>query len=644
MSTFPSSAFWLAQGSSRDLITFDEVAQLQTTNTLIQDERRRRTLWFDGRFLAAKDQTREQDYALTRFADLGRAGGMGVVSGLMVTHSAQATVTIDKGQGITPSGEQVLLPAAVTIDLTQIAEFQQLEVAFGLSRLPTDPPVNRSGLFILGLRPVEYTGNPVASYPTTVDGPRGVQDGDIIEAAAIVMVPYPDQGATTEILQRRSRVARTIFVENGALGVPENVLPLAMVAMDRGIIQWLDVFLVRREVGMEYGSVLGLGFAPRALREAHILQYLNQLSEVTTELNNSNRGQSFSASDYFEVLPPVGLLPTPSINPDFSQIYFPSQIQCDLTIIPDDELAALVEDGLSLTPIDLTAPGDELESSSILILVPVPRSDIPTFQAKLTTLTRSAPGVAPGVIFQRKPIDSLVALTALRIPPPVLNVVSPIDAAWKSALSRNAMLWYVRRRDFQLVKDGTPTVSDVQIVGEVWGVYDALSAMPGATPPATLNDRFTALRAKAKSEGITAMTDLFSGAAFAVSDKTNAAFPVAKVLVQGAIHEFEQLAALDFNGTKPVVGRFSDPNIGQGLAKFLALIPAANVAATNQALAESGAVPEADLLGQKLVSPDLTTLVGLVVTIVKTGAVDISAQIGKLLRARPEVASLEITS
>src|SRR5260370_37129782 len=125
---FPSTSFWLAQGSSRDLINTDELAKLQSTQTVIQDERRRRTRWFDGRFLAAKDQIREQDYMLTRFADLGRAGGMGVISGLMVSHTAQATVTIAKGQGITPSGEQVLLPTLISIDLTQIEGFQQLDV------------------------------------------------------------------------------------------------------------------------------------------------------------------------------------------------------------------------------------------------------------------------------------------------------------------------------------------------------------------------------------------------------------------------------------------------------------------------------------------------------------------------------------
>ena len=46
---------------------------------------------------------------------------------------------------------------------------------------------------------------------------------------------------------------------------------------------------------------------------------------------------------------------------DFSQLFFPSQIQCDLSIIPDDELAPLIEESLLLSPVNLTVPGDELE-------------------------------------------------------------------------------------------------------------------------------------------------------------------------------------------------------------------------------------------------------------------------------------------
>jgi len=634
---FASTSFWLAQGSSRDLINTDELAKLQVTQTVIQDERRRRTRWFDGRFFAAKDQIREQDYILTRFADLGRAGGTGVISGLLVSHTAQATVRIDMGQGVTPSGEQVLLPTSVTIDLTQIANFQQLVAAFGLSRLPSEPTINRSGLFILGLRPVEYTGNPIASYPTSVNGTRGVQDGDIIEAAAIILVPYPDEGATTEILQRRSRVARRIFVENAALGVPENVLPLAMIAMDRGVIQWLDVFLVRREVGMEHGSILGLGFAPRALREAHVLQYLSQLSEVITERNNSNRGQSFSASDYFEVLPPAGMLPSATIHSaDFSQLFFPSQIQCDLSIIPDDELAPLIEESLLLSPVNLTVPGDELESSSILILVPVPRAQIPSFKAKLTTLVNPLRSAAPGMVFQRKPIESLTALTALRLPPPVLNVVSPIDSVWKQALSTNPLLWYVCRRNLQIRKDVIGKRVTADAVTSLFNLTDALAK---STPQ--LTDRFTALRQnpKATSDGIASMTGLLTGTVF-VGSSTNS-----RMFLRGAIKEFEQLATLDLSGANSIARRFGDPNLGQGLTRVQALVPdLIATPATILTVAESGAMPELDLLGQKLSDADLKTLGTQVVTIAKSGAADAPAQIAKLLRAGPEVANLELTS
>src|SRR5690349_14444128 len=51
---------------------------------LVVDARRSRSHYFDGRFLAARDLTREQNYFLTRQADLSRARGIGVIAGLGV--------------------------------------------------------------------------------------------------------------------------------------------------------------------------------------------------------------------------------------------------------------------------------------------------------------------------------------------------------------------------------------------------------------------------------------------------------------------------------------------------------------------------------------------------------------------------------
>src|SRR5262245_12212231 len=364
------------QGSAREFVPArkrleqEELDRLQKSGALIVDERRRRPLYFDGRFLAARDLTREQVYFLTRQADLGRAGGAGVVHGLMVLPGATATsIVITPGHGLTPAGESVVLPPAappetsLSFNLADIAEIQRLDAAFGLLPIPRESPRNRSGLFIVALRPVEFTANPIASYPTSITGPRTVEDGDIIEGVVVTLIAYPDEGARNELDQRRARVAREIFVEKSRRGSPASALPLAMIALNRGVVQWIDPYLVRREVGAEQSDVLGLGLSPRALREAHVLQYETHLNDVIRQ--RAQRGLRFAASEHFFALPPAGRMPAAAIDPvDFTQLFFPPEIDVDLSIIPEDEVAALLEDSFDLQPIDLTLKGDEQESTA----------------------------------------------------------------------------------------------------------------------------------------------------------------------------------------------------------------------------------------------------------------------------------------
>src|SRR5258708_37639901 len=106
---FPAPTISFTQGSDRDLILPDQAAALKAAGALIIDERRTRTRYFDGRFLAAKDEIRDQNYFLTRLADLGRAGGTGVVSGLLVDQTSPTRITIHAGQGVTPGGETVMV-------------------------------------------------------------------------------------------------------------------------------------------------------------------------------------------------------------------------------------------------------------------------------------------------------------------------------------------------------------------------------------------------------------------------------------------------------------------------------------------------------------------------------------------------------
>ena len=53
-------------GSTRSRLKADQVRDLTASGALVLDSRRRRPLYFDGRFLAARDLAREQDYFLDR--------------------------------------------------------------------------------------------------------------------------------------------------------------------------------------------------------------------------------------------------------------------------------------------------------------------------------------------------------------------------------------------------------------------------------------------------------------------------------------------------------------------------------------------------------------------------------------------------
>src|SRR5688500_7220467 len=193
----------MTNGAAREFasdITLDdraELERLQRAGLLVTDERRRRPRYFDGRFLAARDLTREQQYFLARQDDLGRARGAGVVRGLAVSPGDEGadSLTISAGHGITLTGEIVILDETITVNLTDLPEIERLNTALGLSRVPFPAMRNRSGIFILALRPLEFTANPIASYPTTITGQRSVEDGDIIEAVAITLIPYPDGGS-----------------------------------------------------------------------------------------------------------------------------------------------------------------------------------------------------------------------------------------------------------------------------------------------------------------------------------------------------------------------------------------------------------------------------------------------------------------
>ncbi|HEU4325849.1 MAG TPA: hypothetical protein VFS21_22105 [Roseiflexaceae bacterium] len=441
------------------------IEAMRASGALVIDDRRRRPNYFDGRFLTARDLTREQTYFLTRQSDLGRATGPGVVRGLMVELESQPggeqLLRIAAGHGLTASGELVLLAEELRLRLSDIPEIERLNARFGLSRVPGAPVRNRTGAFLLALRPVEFTANPIASYPTSITGSRTVENSDIIEAVAVTLMPYGESGGLSP-LQRQAQLARDIFVLNRQGGAPVDALPLALIYLERNQIEWVDPFLVRREVGADRADVLGLGFAPRAVREAHLIQYRRQLQTVQTQRAAASQGQRFAAAEHFQALPPAGQLPKAAINPaDFTQVFFPAEIAVDLAIIPEDELAALVEESFLLPPIDLAAGTEALESTSVVVLLPVARASFRALKATLggegalpdSPLVRALRPAVPTLLARSRPLEILTNLRLARreqlgLPDPQ-TPASPIDIAWQQALAepQTQLLWYTRRRN-----------------------------------------------------------------------------------------------------------------------------------------------------------------------------------------------------
>lgn len=602
---------------ARERVDKDLLDRMMNEGTIIIDDRRRRPLYFDGRFLAARDLTREQNYFLSRQADLGRAGGAGVVHGLMVSQGATATsIRIENGHGVTSAGESIVLDRSLTIELANVTELQRLDLALGISRIPSESSLRRSGLYVVALRAIEFTANPIVSYPTSITGNRSIEDGDIVEGVAVTLIPYRDEGANIDFLSRRARIAREIFVNRATRGIPAAALPIAMIALDAGVLRWIDPFMVRREVGPEHGTTIGLGFAPRALREAHLFQYEAHLAEVVEQ--RAKRGLRFAASEHFQSLPPGGRLPAAAINPvDFTQIYFPAAVDVDLSLVPADEIPVLLEESLLLPPIDLTLGSDELDSTAVQILIPIARERVRLLSNSLTSFTRELKSAAPGLVARRKPLESLMALNLPRLTSVVLNPTATTDRVWAEALGAPAdgMLWYVRRRNLQFKSEfvGATVIAVGSELKSEQLLIDHIKEVG-------LTTRFDKLTKTSSASAEAEMVSLLSTEKF-----------TSRTLMEGAIRELESLKPVEQATTDPkatiekaevlkVADRFSSPQLGEGLSQLENIDE--RFKSDNKVvktLAATELVPELDRIARKLPAAERKTFADTVLEHAATG-------------------------
>ncbi|MGA9582585.1 MAG: hypothetical protein WBR13_11530 [Allosphingosinicella sp.] len=486
----------VAGNQGQDIFAREDVEDQIGAGPLILDGLRRRPHYFDGRFLTGADLTRDQDYIRQRQADMARSGGSGVINGLQVRSLSQLrgqTLRISPGVGLTPSGDVVMITEQRDVPLLDLPLTRQLDAALGLRQEPRVSLGRRTGIFILALRAVEFTANPIAAYPRTITGKRTVEDGDIIEATALTLIPFPETGGAANLTAARRSLARQIFTGEPS-GLPQDALPLAMVAVDRGTIRWVDVAMVRRETGTDSGVQIAFGGRPRAIAEAHLLQHRAHLDDVLTEFVSRGLPPLFPAAHVFAALPPAGPLPAAAVQPDefgFRQIYFPPSVDADIAFVPVDELGALVEESLALPPIDLEAQATDLDATGVLVLVPVNRGRFQRFSQALGATTMTVAGDA-GAGATRPALDLISRLAKRRKLIEAKERDSEAESrrqaeelkvkAWHAAFheavaalpkegGRPPLLWYARRRTIafqtRLAGVGVAVSGDDVVIGAV---------------------------------------------------------------------------------------------------------------------------------------------------------------------------------
>jgi ribosomal protein L7/L12 len=568
----------------RPRIQIDTLAR-EAPKALLVDERRARPLWFDGQFLTASTFNREQTYVLTRQSDLALATGAGVIEGLQVERDggSQTALLIRRGQGLAGNGEPLVVHEDLRIDLADIPLQRMLDRAIGLAAEPGPPPQTRSGLFVLALAALEFTSNPIGSYPTHLDGERGLEDSLINEAVLVTLVPFALRGTLLTPGMRRAQAAESIFVGGGEPDLPAGVLPLAALELAGNTITWLDPELVRREAAVGHSDVLGLGIAPEPRRAAHVRQYHAMLDGIV-EANPAG----FAASEHFLALPPVGRLPAAcvgfteqpgSTTPVLTQGFLPSAMPAMLSLIPEDELPALVEEALLLPPIPLGADEAVLAATPVTVFAPVARA---AFEETLRQLRGGERVLPPRVnlgLAPLRPMDLLEALVtpARRPPEPAVSTLSA--EGWRTLLEGRRWLWYARGRQIaprdELFGVTSPFRLPSELPKEPEGPQEPEQPEePEAPDGADRNELERDVRLWASGVGEEArLLELRERSNDIGRERVHAMLgDLIKrgddLLARGAMLELHQLEKINGTTIGPVQRRFAVPELGQGLARI----------------------------------------------------------------------------
>jgi hypothetical protein len=258
----------------------------------------------------------------------------------------------------------------------------------------------------------------------------------------------------------------------------------------------------------------------------------------------------------------------------------------ELSIVPDDELPALVEDSMLLPPLDLTLTGEAQESTSVMVLMPVPRYQFRRLSQSLPTLTRELPPAQPGMIAKRKPITALNQLLLRRAVTLIQPEVASADSLWRAEISKQNQFWYLRRRNLHYKAEVTSWAI------EMWSDEVATDTLVTDRVVAlNLETRYNAVLSRATSSGAAELTAFMASPL--ISQGSDA-------VAKAAVAELEKADTIDSLTVIKAAEKFSAPSFGEGLSRLENSEAIAGKSSVVDNVAKSGLLPQLDTLSRTL--------------------------------------------
>lgn len=346
------------------------------------------TNFFNGRLVTADDMTREQIARREAVNRIGWAVGDGIVEGLLVKEEQNdkndPIVNISAGTAVNKCGQVLYLPQDASVNLLQRLGTieQQSNVFTSCQPLAVGTYMAGFGLYLLVLSPIVTKEG---SAPTGgLKNAFAVCNSDVVlEAVQFRLLPI-DIFLANEVLPNRNMlrnyIAHKCFGTDEIQGIFQNPLgykqklyglidamreknlskndvPLAVINWTSNGLEFVEMWAVRRRLAKSNGEDWTQLIDDRRLSEteAMIKQFADHIESSEPEINDYREAK---AIDFFQYLPPVGMLPlATSISKNGFNLenFFGDKRLEEIAMLEGEKLQPLLREALSHEPIDLNS-------------------------------------------------------------------------------------------------------------------------------------------------------------------------------------------------------------------------------------------------------------------------------------------------